>query len=434
MKLPASTNVLLLGSGGRESAFAWKIAQSEKLGRLFIAPGNGGTATYGINVDIDPLDFSVVKQFVLQNYINLVVVGSEEPLVRGIKDYFKDDEEIRHIHILGPSAAGAALEGSKEFAKGFMMRHKIPTARYFTATKENRAEAEEFLDSLTAPYVLKANGLAAGKGVLIINDLAEAKGALQEMLDGKFGKASAKVVIEEYLSGIECSVFVATDGMSYKILPEAKDYKRIGEGDTGLNTGGMGAVSPVPFADEVFMEKVRVRIIEPTINGIAQEELGYKGFVFIGLMNVDGEPKVIEYNVRMGDPETEVVFARIESDILDLFDGIVNVTLEEKELKISSKTAVTVMMVSGGYPDCYEKGFPISGLSQQREGSVIFHAGTARKGSDIVTCGGRVLAVTSLADSIAQAAEMSYCVIENIDYQNKYYRRDIGGEFLAENS
>lgn len=430
MKLPQSSNILLLGSGGRESAFAYKIAQSPALGKLFIAPGNGGTAQWGTNVDIDPLDFAMVKHFVLMNSINLVVVGPEEPLVRGIRDFFLADDQVQHIPVLGPSARAAQMEGSKDFSKDFMARHGVPTARYFTVSAENIAEGHAFLDTLTPPYVLKADGLAAGKGVLIINDLDEAKRELSDMiLSEKFGKASHRVVIEEFLSGIECSVFVATDGVSYKILPVAKDYKRVGNKDTGLNTGGMGAVSPVPFADEDFMRKVVRRVVEPTINGIRQDELDYVGFVFIGLMNCGGDPYVIEYNVRMGDPETEVVLPRIESDIIDLFDGIVHKTLCNKNLVISVKSAVTVVCTSGGYPGAFEKGFPISGLGDV-EGSIVFHAGTNKSRGEIVTSGGRVLAVTSLSSSIKAAAARSYKAISGINYEKMYFRKDIGKDLL----
>ena len=431
MKLPTPANILLIGSGGRENAFAWKIAQSPNLGKLYIVNGNAGTSAFGTNVDIHPKDFSVIKQFVLNNFINLVVVGPEEPLVRGISDFFKEDHEIRHIPVIGPSAKAAQLEGSKDFAKAFMARHDIPTAGYMTVRSDNIAEGGKFLESLTAPYVLKADGLAAGKGVLIVDDLDQAKAELRAMLGGKFGEASKKVVIEEFLSGVEVSVFVATDGKSYKILPEAKDYKRIGEGDTGPNTGGMGAVSPVAFASGEFMDKVRERIVEPTIKGIAQEELDYKGFIFLGLINCGGEPKVIEYNVRMGDPETEVVFPRITSDLIDLLDGIAHGTLSKKELTITPQTAVGVVCVSGGYPDEYEKGFEIKGLGDDSAGeSIVFHAGTTKKAGKILTDGGRVLVVTSFGDSIEEAAGKSYATIEKIDYDGKYCRRDIGKDLM----
>lgn len=434
MKLPQSVNILLLGSGGREHAIAWKIAQSDRVGKLFIAPGNAGTKAYGTNVDIDPMDFSILKQCVLNNYINLVVVGPEQPLVAGVRDYFLMDPEIRHIPVIGPSKEAARLEGSKEFAKDFMTRHGIPTAAYFTVTKDNVEEGCRFLaEKVQAPYVLKADGLAAGKGVLILDSLAEAQRELREMLSGKFGDASKRVVIEEFLSGIEVSVFVATDGKSYQILPEAKDYKRIGDGDTGLNTGGMGAVSPVPFADEVFMAKVRERIVEPTVKGIGADELDYKGFIFIGLMNSGGEPKVIEYNVRLGDPETEVVIPRITSDIIDLFDGLAHGTLAEKTVGITPQTAATVVCVSGGYPGDFTKGYPISGIDSkevQQSGSIVFHAGTAFKGGEVVTSGGRVLAVTSFGHSISEATAASYRIIESIGYEGKYCRTDIGKDLL----
>lgn len=430
MKLPQSSNILLLGGGGRECAFAAKIAESAMLGRLFIAPGNAGTAAYGMNVDIDPLDFAVVKHFVLTNFINLVVVGPEEPLVKGIRDYFLSDDEVCHIPVLGPSKQAAMLEGSKDFSKGFMERHGIPTARYFTVNKDNIDKGVQFMRELRPPYVLKADGLAAGKGVLIVEDLDEAIMELRSMiLEEKFGRASSKVVIEEFLHGIECSVFVATDGRSYKVLPEAKDYKRIGVGDTGLNTGGMGAVSPVPFADEKFMARVRRRIIEPTIKGIKADELDYCGFVFIGLMNCDGEPYVIEYNVRMGDPESEVVLPRLQSDIVDLFDGMVHKTLRSKEIVISPKTAVTVVCTSGGYPEQYQKGFVVDGL-QNVQGSIVYHSGTVLRGREVVTSGGRVLAVTSLSTSIKAAAARSYKTISELNFEGMYYRSDIGRDLM----
>jgi phosphoribosylamine--glycine ligase len=429
MKLPHSVNVLLLGSGGREHAFAWKIAQSKRLATLYVSPGNAGTSACGINVDINPTNFASVKQFVLSNNVNLVVVGPEEPLVRGISDYFAGDPEIRLIPVIGPSKEGAKLEGSKDYAKAFMARHRIPTAAYKTFGKNDLEAGYTFLETLKPPYVLKADGLAAGKGVLILSDLREAKDELARMLEGKFGMASRRVVIEEYLSGIECSVFVATDGEHYKILPEAKDYKRIGEGDTGLNTGGMGAVSPVPFCDAAFMEKVRTRIVEPTVAGLASEKIPYIGFIFIGLMNVDGEPMVIEYNVRMGDPETEVVLPRLTSDLIDLFEGMAYRTLHSKEVTVTPETAVTVVAVSGGYPGDYEKGKVIAGLDPKSD-SLVFHAGTAVKGKEVVTAGGRVLAVTSLGHSIEEAARKSYDTLNGIDYEGLYFRRDIGKDLM----
>ncbi len=431
MKLPKPTNILLIGSGGRECAFAWKIAQSENLGKLFIAPGNAGTAAYGTNVDIDPNDFAMVKHFVLTNFINIVVVGPEEQLVKGIRDFFLSSDDARHVPVLGPSKAAAQLEGSKSFSKAFMEKYGVPTAKYLEVTAQNIEQGKSFLGTLKPPYVLKADGLAAGKGVLIIDSIDEAKSELEDMITSKrFGEASAKVVIEEYLSGIECSVFVATDGKSYKVLPEAKDYKRIGEGDTGLNTGGMGAISPVPFADELFMNRVKRRIIEPTIKGIKAEGLDYCGFIFIGLMNCGGNPMVIEYNVRMGDPETEVVLPRITSDIIDLFDGIVNKTLRSKELTISPKYAATVVCVAGGYPGDYEKGKVITGI-ENVTGSTVFHAGT-KKGAkgEILSNGGRVLAVTSLSTSVKAAAARSFKAIKEINYEGMYYRRDIGKDLL----
>ncbi|MCD7962011.1 MAG: phosphoribosylamine--glycine ligase [Rikenellaceae bacterium] len=431
MKFPKSVNVLLLGSGGRENAFAWKIAQSKRVAKLFIAPGNAGTKSCGINVDMNPTDFAIVKQFVISNNINLVVVGPEDPLVKGIYDYFVSDNDIKNIPVIGPSALGAKLEGSKDFAKNFMIKHGIPTAQYKTFTKGNIEEGYDFIETITAPYVLKADGLAAGKGVTILENKEEAKKELSDMLTGKFGAASSKVVIEEYLSGIEVSVFVATDGKTYKILPEAKDYKRIGEGDTGLNTGGMGAVSPVPFCDEAFMEKVRTQIVEPTVEGLKADEIIYNGFIFIGLMNCGGDPKVIEYNVRMGDPETEVVLPRIESDIVDLFEGIAFGSLKSRKLDITEETAATVVCVSEGYPGDYEKGLVIEGLETETE-SLVFHAGTTVKGKDVVTAGGRVLAVTSYGKSIVEAVNNSYKTIDKIHYKGKYFRKDIGKDLMPE--
>lgn len=429
MKLPQSVNVLLLGSGGREHAFAWKIAQSKRLAKLYISPGNAGTKAFGTNVDVNPTNFASIKQFVLANNINLVVVGPEEPLVRGVSDYFAGDPEIHLIPVIGPSLEGAKLEGSKDYAKAFMARHNVPTAAYKSFTKKELEEGYAFLESLKAPYVLKADGLAAGKGVLILHDLQEAKNELASMLEGKFGAASQRVVIEEFLTGIECSVFVATDGKNYKILPEAKDYKRIGVGDTGLNTGGMGAVSPVPFADEAFMEKVRTRIVEPTVEGLKKDGIKYNGFIFIGLMNTDGEPWVIEYNVRMGDPETEVVLPRLTSDIIDLFEGIVYGPLDKMEIAVTPETAVTVVAVSGGYPGDYEKGKVISGLDRETE-SIVFHSGTAVKGKEVVTAGGRVLAVTSFGATIGEAAQKSFDTLADIDYEGKYFRNDIGKDLM----
>lgn len=429
MKFPASTRILLLGSGGREHAFAWKIAQSNRLETLFVAPGNAGTASCGTNVELNPTNFGSVKQFVLQNNINLVIVGPEEPLVRGIYDFFASDEQIKNIPIIGPSMEGARLEGSKDFAKAFMDRHGIPTAAYQSFSKATLEQGEAFLETLSAPYVLKADGLAAGKGVLILDSLEQAKAELANMLSGKFGAAGNMVVIEEFLRGIECSVFVATDGSNFKILPVAKDYKRIGEGDSGPNTGGMGAISPVGFADEAFMNQVVDTIVTPTVEGLKAEKISYKGFIFIGLMNVGGKPYVIEYNVRMGDPETEVVLPRIESDLIDLFEGIAYGSLNNHTLTISPKTAATVVCVSGGYPDQYAKGYEITGLDTPTE-SLVFHAGTTTKAKKIVTAGGRVLAVTSLGDTIEQAVNDSFKTIENIHYTDKKFRSDIGKDLL----
>lgn len=423
-------NVLILGSGGREHAFAWKIAQSKNLENLYIAPGNAGTALCGTNVNIAVNDFDAIKNLVWEKGIDLVLVGPEDPLVKGIHDYFLADDVLKDIPVIGPKKDGAILEGSKDFSKQFMIRNNVPTAQYKSFTETNLEEGYAFLETLTPPYVLKADGLAAGKGVLILNDLAEAKRELKAMISGaKFGAASATVVVEEYLHGIELSVFVLTDGKSYKILPAAKDYKRIGEGDKGLNTGGMGAVSPVPFADDAFIKKVEEKVVVPTINGLIKEGIDYRGFIFIGLMNDKGEPKVIEYNCRMGDPETEVVIPRIKSDLLELLKAVGEQKLNETSFEIDSRIATTVMMVAGGYPEDYAKGDEITNLNLV-EGSITFHAGTKEVEGKVVTNGGRVLAITSFGNSIAEAVAKSFSNTEKINYKNKYYRRDIGKDLM----
>lgn len=418
-------NILLLGSGGRESALAWKIAQSKKNGRLYIAPGNAGTKAFGENIDMKETDFYGIKNLVREKGIDMIVVGPEVPLVRGIYDFVKNDEEINHVAVIGPSASGARLEGSKDFAKDFMKRHRIPTAKHLTVSKSNFQEGIVFFQTIEPPYVLKADGLAAGKGVVIVNELKEAEETLGNMLNGSFGEAGRKVVLEEFLTGIECSVFIMTDGKSYKILPEAKDYKRIGEGDKGLNTGGMGSVSPVPFADRSFMDKVEKEIIVPTIDGIKEEKLDYKGFIFFGLINVKGDPYLIEYNCRMGDPETESVLLRIKSDFVDLLEGITCEDLDARSMETDPRTAVSVMLVSGGYPGEYKKGEEISGLDDVRD-SIVFQAGTIEEGGKILTNGGRVLAISSYGKDKKEALAHSYKNAEAIRFKNKYYRKDIG--------
>ncbi len=419
-------NILIIGSGGREHAFAYKLSQSKKVNELFVAPGNAGTHTIATNVSINVTDFKAIKTLVLEKRIEMVVVGPEVPLVAGIHDFFLADEALKNIAVIGPKKDGALLEGSKDFSKQFMQKHGIPTARYQSFTKENLTEGFSFLETLEAPYVLKADGLAAGKGVLILESLEEAKTALEEMVSHqKFGEASSTVVIEEFLKGIELSVFVLTDGKSYKVLPSAKDYKRIGEGDKGLNTGGMGAISPVPFANKDFIEKVEEQVVKPTIEGLRKDGTDYRGFIFIGLMNDNGNPSVVEYNVRMGDPETEAVLPRIESDLFDLFEGVATQTLHEKSFAVTEKTATTVMIVSGGYPESYEKNKVISGLENITT-SMVFHAGTKLEGDTVKTNGGRVLAITSFGDSIEEALQKSYQSIQNIQFEKMNYRKDIG--------
>lgn len=421
--------VLLLGSGGREHALAWKMVQSPKLEKLYVAPGNAGTAEIAENVAIAVNDFQAIADFIAENGIRMLVVGPEDPLVGGIRDFLQADGRLGGLLIVGPGKEGALLEGSKDFAKQFMQRYHIPTAGYMTVTRENLAEGMQFLATLKPPYVLKADGLAAGKGVLIIDDLGEAQSELEQMLDGKFGKASARVVIEEFLKGIEISVFAVTDGKGYKILGSAKDYKRVGEGDTGLNTGGMGAVSPVPFADEAFNRKVEERIVRPTVEGLKKEGIDYRGFIFFGLMNVGGEPFVIEYNVRMGDPETEVVMPRLKSDVLELFEAVASGHLEQVDLELDKRFCATVMLVAGGYPGSYEKGNAITGIGRVKD-AIVFHAGTKRQDSQVVTNGGRVIAVSAFGDTLCEALKQSYSQVAELDFKDKNYRRDIGQDLL----
>lgn len=421
--------VLLLGSGGREHALAWKMVQSPKLEKLYVAPGNAGTAEIAENVAIAVNDFQTIADFIAENGIRMLVVGPEGPLVGGIRDFLQADGRLGGLLIVGPGKEGALLEGSKDFAKQFMQRYHIPTAGYMTVTRENLAEGMQFLATLKPPYVLKADGLAAGKGVLIIDDLGEAQSELEQMLDGKFGKASARVVIEEFLKGIEISVFAVTDGKGYKILGSAKDYKRVGEGDTGLNTGGMGAVSPVPFADEAFNRKVEERIVCPTVEGLKKEGIDYRGFIFFGLMNVGGEPFVIEYNVRMGDPETEVVMPRLKSDVLELFEAVASGHLEQVDLELDKRFCTTVMLVAGGYPGSYEKGNAITGIGRVKD-AIVFHAGTKRQDSQVVTNGGRVIAVSAFGDTLCEALKQSYSQVAELDFKDKNYRRDIGQDLL----
>lgn len=418
-------NILILGSGGREHALTWKLAQSKKVTRIFIGPGNAGTSAIGTNLKVDPLNFEEVKKAVLENNISIVIVGPEAPLVAGIHDFFLADKTLRNIPVIGPDKSAARLEGSKDFAKAFLIRHKIPTAAYKSFDSSDLNDAPAFLRTMKPPYVIKADGLAAGKGVLIIDDIEEAEREIGFILNGKFGAAGHKVIVEQFLKGIECSAFVITDGNSYKLLPEAKDYKRIGEGDTGLNTGGMGAVSPVPFADTVFMEKVKNRIIEPTMKGLSEDGIVYKGFIFFGLINVNGDPFVIEYNARLGDPESEVIIPRIKSDFFDLIEGVAEGNLAKRKIEVDERYVTTVMLVSGGYPGDYEKGKPVHGLDRVKE-SVVFHAGTKISENKVVTSGGRVLAVTSFGQNMKEALEISYKNAKLLDFDGIFYRNDIG--------